>query len=100
MPNRRIPLNNKTTKRSTKLKLGPFSFAAVGAVAVVGGLIGILLALFGFALLLSFVTMILLGVLHAEVAVGIPAFGYWASFWITVALGYFGSFFRGSSSTD
>lgn len=77
-----------------KFKIGPTAVAVAG----VSGLAIVLVVLFGFVALLSFITMILLGILHAEVALGIPAFGYWASFWITLSLSYVASFFRSNST--
>ncbi len=80
--------------RKTSVKLGPFALAATG----VAGIAALVALLFGFLALGGFITMILLGILHAEVALGIPAFGYWASFWLTIGWAYAASFFRNSSS--
>ncbi len=87
--------NNKKSlfnapKKKASVKIGPFALAATGAVGVLA-LIGLL---FGVLALGGFITMILLGILHAEVALGIPAFGYWASFWLTIGWAYAASFFR------
>lgn len=84
------------TKNSKyNMKLGPFAFVAAG----VTGVALAILALFGVLALGGFITMILLGILHAEVALGIPAMGYWASFWLTIGWAYAASFFRNSSSS-
>lgn len=88
------PTVKPSMAKQYKLKAGSVALAGAG----VAGLAAILLALFGLLGLLSFITMILLGVLHAEVALGIPAFGFWASFWLTIGWSYAASFFRSNNS--
>lgn len=83
-----------TKNHSSKLRIGPFAMAATGA----AGIAALIVLLFGFLALGGFITMILLGVLHAEVALGIPAFGYWASFWLTIFWAWMASFFRSHES--
>jgi hypothetical protein len=75
------------------LNVGPAAVAATG----IAGFALLIVLLFGFLALGGFITMILLGVLHAEVALGIPAFGYWASFWLTLGWAWAASFFRSYS---
>lgn len=75
------------------VKLGPVSAAATGVVALFALLFLGLVVFFGVVAVVSVLTMLLFGVLHAEVALGIPAFGYWASFWITTAVLFVASFF-------
>lgn len=89
-----MPSPKFTPTRKTSFKVGPFAAAATG----VAGIAALVALLFGFLALGGFITMILLGILHAEVALGIPAFGYWASFWLTIGWAYAASFFRSSSS--
>lgn len=92
-------VNNKRNSpfgptKEANVKLGPLGLAATGTAAVAAVAVALLFIPF----VLAFVTMILFGILHAEVALGIPAFGYWASFWITLAWAYAASFFRSGNS--
>lgn len=81
-----------------KVKVGKTQLAAAGLAAFLGLLVLIVTVTFGIYALLGGIAMILFGILHAEVALGIPAFGYWACFWMTLALGFVASFFRSNST--
>lgn len=86
------PPVKSTLMKQCKIKLGPVQFAVAGAAGFVLAILAIFLFLGG----LSFITMMLFGVLNAVVAGAIPAFGFWASFWITLSWAYAASFFRRS----
>lgn len=79
--------------KQCKVKLGPVQFAVAGVAGFLLAILVVSLFLGG----LSVITMLLFGVLNAVVAGAIPAFGFWASFWLTMAWAYAASFFRANS---
>lgn len=86
----------KFNEKQKQIKFGPIAVAATSVVGLIILFFAAALMFGGVIALLSWPAMLLFGILHAEVALGIPAFGYWACFWMTMALAFVSSFFRRS----